>query len=197
MDIPAKLSNSRFEAEIDEELKDFGILSQVSAIQKFWDSYEISSDDKVLKRGKKLNGIFKFSNRKANLTVGIRRFRQLCPLGIKKIKDDSLEILFWPEGIEKRWDEKKMDVDKIVHLPFAHQGPLLDFNIPREYQKVANQAPKAKGYMWSGIWNGNAMGVARTHSFMLSLPYAEWSISLGCTVEFLTVLCWVSTLCTR
>ncbi len=186
MDLGISFPNSQFEAKIEGEMKNFGKISGVSAVQKFWDIYEIKSEEKVLQSGKNLDGIFRFSTYSHSCAIGIRRFRELCPVGIKQKRGGEIEMLFWPEGVEKRWDEKQMDLRRILCLPFAHQGPLLDFNIPHEYQKIANKENRAAAhYMSSGIWNGNAMGCSRTHSFVLCFDKPGSQVSLRKAETFL------------
>ncbi|MEA3402362.1 MAG: LamG-like jellyroll fold domain-containing protein [Armatimonadota bacterium] len=174
LDLGVGLPGAGLQASAAGEMIDLGQRAPVEATQLFGDRYEVRGGSELLHSGEALDGLFHVAGDRLGCAVGVRRFRELCPLGLGRDGDGFLSLLMWPEGVPERWPAGEVDIDRIIHLPFPHQGPLLDFNIPREYQSVADtQGSKCQGYMWSGIWNANAMGLARTHSFALAFGGPE------------------------
>ena len=98
--------------------------------------------------------------------VAVRDFRERAPLEISASPGTGVRLLLWPDMIDYApWPAVGVKHADLAKLPFAHQGPLLDFNVPPVYQKLAT--PHSAGYFRAGIAMGNAMGLARSHEFAL------------------------------
>ena len=116
--------------------------------------------------------IFTFTGKSGCVAVAIRDLRERAPLEIAHTPERGLSVLLWPDmtGYTPK-PQQKVSVRDLPRLPFAHQGPLLDFNVPPTYERFVTG--RAAGYMRAAVTMGNALGMARTHEFALVFAPTE------------------------
>lgn len=150
----------------------------VSLLQRSWDNFVIKTNGRNVERlveGDKAPGWFG----RQGVAIAVRDFWQNYPKELEATRD-GLIVHLWPGHGERFFaPEWESGVENAWRLSFAHQGKLLDFNMPDRYYQTALTNEYGFAYQQpDGSWklaNGegprksNAMGLAKMHDMLVVL----------------------------
>lgn len=135
------------------------------------DSFEIIEGGRVVKKGKRAEGIVTLLNEEEGLTLSVRDFWQNFPKELE-VEGRSLTVHFWPRHNKPPLHTgDKLTWKNMVFLPFVHEGELLDFRIPGEYYQKFITSYKHDNVLHS--IGSNAMGLAKTHEILVHFHEPE------------------------
>lgn len=110
--------------------------------------------------------IFEIEREDSTTWLAVRDFQNKAPLAFEHGSPRGLTLDLWPDmGAFRPTPAREVTREAFARLPFAHQGPVLDFNTPPVYRQQLGDGNTGRHYAPSGINFGNAIGVGRTHEF--------------------------------
>lgn len=158
-------------------------------LQHDFDAYEVVADGEAVSRGQSAPGVAAASSDGIQVFLGIKDFWQNFPSEME-FQDRALYFHNWPRhGREPQ--HSPATVEDAIRLWFAHEGRLLDFELPPEWvdpgQKehrgetiwTAMSSPSSSNIGRSVHWKpdepetANAQGIARTEEMWLYFTEAD------------------------
>lgn len=136
-----------------------------------WVIFETAAGfDKPLAAGDRAPGFAAVATDRGEVLLGIRDFWQLYPKELE-IEGATLVAHIWPAHGKPRRPVSALTDTTLPHLPWVHEGRLLDFQTPEDYRTYAPQKPASSheaSVFQDNAFETNALGLAKTHELTLS-----------------------------
>jgi hypothetical protein len=163
-----------------------GTGNSVYLVQRNDSSCRIYKDGRFDDECEKAEGWMSVGRPGGMLTVAMKDFWQNFPKEFEVTPQAAL-IHFWPAHNEAALHTvQNTSIRNVYPLWFAHEGKLLDFKVPKETLDIIMPDEKTKKE-WAkdnpGALVANAIGLAKTHEFLLYFHAADWERAQARTVS--------------
>jgi len=143
----------------------------------------IQGDDTAIAEGKQSDGWMQTTTANGVITVAVRNLWQLYPKELE-VSRDSLNLHFWPKHGHVAYSrDEELDNQHIHKIRYAHQGELLDLDMPQAYfERLPKTAVDLCGPLRGGrileqqdinALGGNGQGLAISNDFTIEFARDE------------------------
>lgn len=135
--------------------------------QDRWDHLRVFQNDKPLVEGKKADGWLSVAGKSGAVSIFARNFWQLYPKELE-VRGDRMTLHFWPRHghIAFKEDDElaRINIHKIF---YAHQGTLLDLQLPRKYYDAMKKVMPMIERQDDNALQANGQGLAIGNDFRI------------------------------
>ncbi len=133
------------------------------------DQYRLA-DGQATGRGQRAPGWFAVSGPSGGCAVAVRDFWQLFPKELEATPSGAVFHMWPAHGVAD--PNRKVEDAMLQYLWFAHEGKVLDLQVPESYYQHAEQYSAYDYRYVRSAEHANGMGLAKTHELMLSFAAA-------------------------
>lgn len=147
--------------------------------QDRWDHLRVFQNDKPLAEGKRADGWMSVATKTGSVSVLARNFWQLYPKEFE-VGRDTITLHFWPKhGHVAFTDEEELTRRNIHKIFYAHQGPLLDLQLPRKYYDAMKKVHAMIERQDENALQANGQGLAIGNDFRICFQEETGTAEIG------------------